>query len=65
MLYSLSVTGRELLKRLRANGWVLDRIRGSHHIVTKATKTISVPVHGSKDIPKGTLNAILKEAGLR
>ena len=65
MLYYRLVTGRELLKLLRANGWELDRIKGSHHIFVKGTKTVSVPVHGSKDIPKGTLNAILKEVGLR
>ena len=65
MLYIFRVTGRELLKLLRADGWQLDRIRGSHHIMVKGNKTVSVPVHGSKDIPQGTLNAILKEAGLR
>ncbi len=62
---SSCVTGRELLKLLKANGWRLDRIRRSHHIMTRGTKTISVPVHRSKDLPKGTLNAILKEAGIR
>ncbi len=65
MLYYLCVTGRELLKLLRTNGWQIDRIRGSHHIMTKGTKTVSVPVHGSKDLPRGTVNAILKEAGIR
>jgi predicted RNA binding protein YcfA (HicA-like mRNA interferase family) len=64
MLYAWAVTGLELLKLLRANGWELDRIRGSHHILVKGTKTVSVPVHGSKDIPKGTLKAILKEADI-
>ena len=57
--------GRELLKLLSANGWRLDRVRGSHHIMVKGAATISVPVHGSRDVPKGTLNAILKEAGIR
>ena len=65
MLYYFCVTGRELLKLLRENGWQLDRVRGSHHIMTRGKETVSVPVHGSKDLPKGTLNAILKEAGLR
>ena len=65
MLYITDMTGRELLKLLRGDGWALDRIKGSHHILAKGAKTISVPVHGSRDIPKGTLNAILKEAELR
>jgi len=38
-------TGRELLKLLRANGWDLDRIKGSQHILIKGTKTVSVPVN--------------------
>ncbi len=65
MLYHIHMTGRQLLKLLTTNGWQVDRIRGSHYIVMKGNKTISVPFHGSKDLPKGTLNAILKEAGLR
>jgi predicted RNA binding protein YcfA (HicA-like mRNA interferase family) len=59
------VTGKELLRLLKENGWVLDRIKGSHHIMIKGNKTLSVPVHGNRDLPKGTLNAILKEAGLK
>ena len=59
------MTGRDLLKLLKANGWKLDRVRGSHHILVKGSATVSVPVHGSRDVPKGTLHAILKEAGIR
>lgn len=28
-------------------------------------KTLSVPVHGNKDIPQGLLNKLLKQAGLK
>jgi len=59
------VTGRELIKLLRKHGWQLDRISGSHHIMKKREKTLTVPVHSRRDIPKGTLNIILKEAGLK
>jgi len=57
--------GKELVKILKQNGWTLDRISGSHHIMIKNNKTLSVPVHGSKDLPKGLLNALLKEGGLK
>jgi len=63
MLYIYIVTGRELIKLLRKHGWQLDRIFGSHHIMKKQEKTLTVPVHSRRDIPKGTLNSILKEAG--
>ena len=59
------MTGKELLRLLKENGWVLDQIKGSHHIMIKGNKTLSVPVHGSRDLPKGILNAILKEADLK
>ncbi len=59
------MSGKDLIKLLKSNGWVLDRISGSHHIMKKDTKTIVVPIHGKKDIKVGTLNSILKEAGLK
>ncbi|HUU79842.1 MAG TPA: type II toxin-antitoxin system HicA family toxin [Acidobacteriota bacterium] len=31
----------------------------------KQKKTLTIPVHWKRDIPKGTLNSILKEAGLK
>jgi predicted RNA binding protein YcfA (HicA-like mRNA interferase family) len=58
------VTGKEFLRRLKAEGWKLDRVHGSHHIMVKGERTLSVPVHGSKDLPKGLLRRLMKEAGL-
>ena len=50
---------------LKANGWKLERINGSHHIFVKdGCRSISVPFHGKKDI--GNLaKRILKEAGIK
>ena len=59
------MTGKEVVKRLQKDGWIIDRIQGSHYILVKGDKTISVPVHGSKDLPIGTLNKILKDAGVK
>ena len=56
---------RELVRILEKDGYVFVRQSGSHAIYKKAgKKIIVVPIH-SKDIPKGTLNAILKDAGLK
>lgn len=55
---------KDLLKQLYLNGWVIDRIKGSHHILKKGDETLVLPVHG-KDIPIGLLNALLKQAGLK
>jgi len=55
----------ELIKLLEKEGFVFVRQSGSHAIYKKREyKIIVVPIH-SKDIPKGTLNGILKDAGLK
>lgn len=51
-----------LLKLLEKNGWVEERIKGSHHVMKKDGKTEIIPVHG-KDVPTGLLNTILKGQG--
>ena len=62
-----SLTARDAVKKLKKAGFVFDRqAKGSHEIwynpITKRRTTI--PNHPGVDIPKGTLKAILKEAGL-
>lgn len=60
------MTGKELLKILKKNGWIVDRISGSHHIMIKENKrSIPVPIHGNKDLPKGLISAILKQADIK
>ena len=60
------MTGSELVKLLKKNGWSEDRIAGSHHIMVKAgRRSIPVPVHGKKDLPKGLIAAILKQAEIK
>jgi predicted RNA binding protein YcfA (HicA-like mRNA interferase family) len=57
----------EVLSLLQSDGWYLARTRGSHRQYKHPTKTGTVTVAGkpSLDIPPGTLNSILKQAGLR
>lgn len=52
---------------LEADGWFLARTRGSHRQFKHPVKTGTVTVAGkpSLDMPPGTLNSILKQAGLR
>ena len=60
-----ALTPREVIKVLEKNGFELDRVKGSHHIYYHAEtrKRIVVPVH-KRDLPKGTLLEILKQAGI-
>ena len=61
----MDMNGKELVKLLKKNGWKKVRVVGSHHILRKNGVEISVPVHGTKSIKPGLLNAILKYAGLK
>jgi len=57
---------KKFIKILEAHGWSLSRIKGSHHIMENQDlkKTIVVPVHGNKDIPKGLFYSLIKQAEL-
>jgi len=60
-----SLTPKEVLKKFKKLGYLLDRQKGSHLILYHQAlrKRIVIPLH-LKDLPKGTLLAIIKEAGL-
>jgi predicted RNA binding protein YcfA (HicA-like mRNA interferase family) len=58
---------RELIDLLQADGWFQVRMKGSHRQFHHRTKKGTVTVAGkpSVDIPTGTLNSALKQAGLK
>ena len=58
---------RDILKALEEDGWRLARTSGSHRQFKHPTKKGLVTVSGkeSVDVPPGTLNSILKQAGLK
>jgi len=58
---------RQVIRLLNEDGWVIVRIRGSHRQLRHPAKRGTVTVAGklSADIPPGTLNNILKQAGLK
>jgi predicted RNA binding protein YcfA (HicA-like mRNA interferase family) len=59
------MNGNEVIRRLKAEGWRQVRVRGSHHLMEKDGKVISVPVHGSKEIGKGLLAEIEGQTGVK
>jgi predicted RNA binding protein YcfA (HicA-like mRNA interferase family) len=58
---------KEVIKLLEKDGWYLARTKGSHRQFKNPNKSGTVTVSGklSIDIPPGTLNSILKQAGLK
>ena len=60
---------RDLIKQIQADGWYVERTQGSHKQFRHGTKpgTVTVPAGGklAKEVPPGTLNSVLKQAGLK
>ena len=59
------VSGRELVAALTRAGYEEDRQKGSHIVLRKSEpphRRVVVPDH--REIAKGTLRAIIKQAGL-
>lgn len=60
-------TPQSIERELLAAGWVFQSQNGSHRHYTHPDKPgkVTIPFHKGKDLPKGTANAIRKQAGLK
>jgi predicted RNA binding protein YcfA (HicA-like mRNA interferase family) len=64
-LYTL-MNSRDVIAALRADGWYEAAQKGSHVQFKHPTKPGRVTVvHPERDIPKGTLHSIERQAGLK
>ena len=63
-VYYLHMNSAAVIKRLRRAGWVLRRVKGSHHHFTHPTRpgVVTVP-HPRRDVMLGTLRDIFRQAG--
>jgi len=58
------ISGRECVKALRKAGFVLARQRGSHMVLYRAEPPAQVTVPDHKELDRGTLRSIIRQAGL-
>lgn len=57
-------SSRELIKRLKADGWAQVAVSGSHHQFKHPTKPRRVTVpHPRKELPAPTVRSIFRQAG--
>lgn len=63
----MPTTVREIIRIIEDDGWLLVATRGSHRQFKHSIKSGRVTVAGKPrdDISPGTLNSILKQAGLK
>ncbi len=60
------VSGKQRVRILKRRGWVLERIKSSHHhfIHPAHPNPVVVPLHGNKSLKPRTQRSIMKGAGL-
>lgn len=61
------LNAKKVIQKLKRAGFVETHHRGSHLYLrnNNSSKIVTVPMHGAKDIPIGTLyNIVVKQAGL-
>lgn len=61
------MTVREVLRIIEDDGWIMAAQKGSHRQYKHPIKTgrVTVAGHPKDDLAPGTLNSILRQAGLK
>ena len=61
-----SYRGEQVVKAFQRAGWTIARVRSSHVILEKEgfVATLSVPVHKGKNVKRGTLRDLIRDAEL-
>jgi len=61
-----AISGRDAVRAFEQAGFVVVRVKGSHHIMKKEghPKRLSIPVHGTQTVGKGLLESQIEAAGL-
>jgi predicted RNA binding protein YcfA (HicA-like mRNA interferase family) len=57
-----TMNSMELIRLLKANGFAVIGVRGSHHKLRNAANVTVIVPHPKKDLGKGLVAAILKQA---
>jgi predicted RNA binding protein YcfA (HicA-like mRNA interferase family) len=60
------ISGKRVIQVLQRAGFVVERIVGSHHVLVypgDASRAVTVPLHGNRDLKPGTLRSIIRQAG--
>ena len=63
-MYIIRMTSKEVVRRLRRDGWMLRNVTGSHqHFVHSAKRGVVTVPHTNRDVAIGTLRIIFRQAG--
>lgn len=61
-----ALKAREVVRVLERAGWQIDHVTGSHYIMRHPERPgrVVVPYHGNRDLKRGTLASIIRQAGM-
>jgi predicted RNA binding protein YcfA (HicA-like mRNA interferase family) len=60
-----AIPGIKVVRALERAGFEVTRVSGSHHVMRHPDgRTVPVPVHPGRDMPKGTLRNVLAIVGM-
>lgn len=61
-----AVSAKEALAAFEKCGFVVVRTTGSHYIMKRPDHrfVLSIPIHGSTELKRGTLRSLIRTAGL-
>ena len=58
------LSGKEIVKIFESLGWEVSRQRGSHIIMTKQGKIVTLSVPNHREVARGTLRSLIRSANL-
>jgi predicted RNA binding protein YcfA (HicA-like mRNA interferase family) len=58
------ISGREARRGFEKLGWVFERQRGSHMILTKAGVSVNLSIPDHRELDRGLLRGLIRDAGL-
>ena len=61
----MPMSPRQFKNWLKKQGCTFESGRGGHLVVRRGKRMSILPMHGSRDMPKGTMEAIKKDLGLK
>ena len=62
-----AMSGKRVVAALERAGFYIERTAGSHYLLvdrTNPSRAVTVPVHGNRDLAKGTLRSIIRQSGM-
>lgn len=58
------ISGREARRAFERIGWVFDRQRGSHMVLTKTGMNANLSVPDHRELDRGLLRGLIRDAGV-